>query len=75
MSEDERYESVRYWRYVDYVVDDAPWNIDEEFIKRHLIDFMALDAFHIAVATKRCLCEIIKEKYVCRNKSNQRNIY
>ena len=53
MSEDERYESVRHCRYVDYVVDDAPWNIDEEFIKRHLIDFVAHDALHIAVATKK----------------------
>jgi len=43
MSEDERYESVRHCRYVDYVVDDAPWIIDEEFIQRHSIDFVAHD--------------------------------
>merc|ERR1712224_278455 len=43
MKEDERYESVRHCRYVDYVVDDAPWIIDEEFIQRHSIDFVAHD--------------------------------
>jgi len=43
MSESERYESVRHCRYVDCVVEDAPWIINEEFIKQHAIDFVAHD--------------------------------
>jgi len=43
MTDAERYEAVRHCRYVDEVVRDAPWELDDEFITRHKIDFVAHD--------------------------------
>lgn len=43
MNEAERYESLRHCRYVDEVVTDAPWSLDEEFLNKHKIDFVAHD--------------------------------
>lgn len=38
-----RYDRVRHCRYVDEVVKDAPWVIDQEFLIRNKIDFVAHD--------------------------------
>lgn len=43
MNENERYDAVRHCRYVDEVVRDAPWEVDETYIARHKIDFIAHD--------------------------------
>ncbi|XP_078038953.1 choline-phosphate cytidylyltransferase A isoform X2 [Augochlora pura] len=43
MTDIERYDAVRHCRYVDEVVRDAPWELDDEFLKRHKIDFVAHD--------------------------------
>jgi glycerol-3-phosphate cytidylyltransferase-like family protein len=42
-NEQERYESVRHCKHVDEVVEDAPWVIDEEFLTKHKIDYVAHD--------------------------------
>lgn len=34
---------MRHCRWVDQVVADAPWVIDEEFIQKHQIDYVAHD--------------------------------
>ncbi|KAM0786146.1 hypothetical protein ACM66B_006954 [Microbotryomycetes sp. NB124-2] len=39
----ERYESVRHCKWVDEVVEDAPWQVDEEFMRAHQIDYVAHD--------------------------------
>lgn len=37
MNDSERYEAVRHCRYVDEVVQDAPWELDDEFLTRHKV--------------------------------------
>ena len=43
MNETERYEAIRHCRYVDELVHSAPWSIDEHFLQKHKIDFVAHD--------------------------------
>lgn len=43
MTDHERYEALRHCRYVDEVVVDAPWTLDNEFLAQHKIDFVAHD--------------------------------
>lgn len=43
MNESERYEALRHCRYVDEIVRDAPWEVDEAYVEKHKIDFIAHD--------------------------------
>ncbi|TIA86937.1 hypothetical protein E3P99_03513 [Wallemia hederae] len=43
LSDFERAESVRNCRWVDEVIEDAPWVIDQAFMDHHKIDFVAHD--------------------------------
>ncbi|CAM6117742.1 unnamed protein product [Calypogeia fissa] len=48
MSDVERYESLRHCKWVDEVIEDAPWVINQEFIDKYKIDFVAHDALPYA---------------------------
>lgn len=37
MTEDERYEAVRHCRYVDEVIPDCPWTLEDEFLEKHKV--------------------------------------
>ena len=39
----ERCEIVRHCRWVDEVVPDAPWALDEEYLKLHKVDYVAVE--------------------------------
>ncbi|KAF6750769.1 choline-phosphate cytidylyltransferase [Ephemerocybe angulata] len=43
MNHAERLEAVRHCRWVDEVVEDAPWVVDAAFIEKHQIDYIAHD--------------------------------
>lgn len=51
MNEAERYESLRHCKWVDEVIQDAPWVITMDFLEKHNIDFVAHDALPYADAT------------------------
>jgi choline-phosphate cytidylyltransferase len=48
MTEAERYESLRHCKWVDEVIPDVPWVINQEFIDKHQIDYVAHDALPYA---------------------------
>ena len=37
MTEEERYDGVRHCRYVDEVVRDAPWSLDDAYLAKHKV--------------------------------------
>ena len=39
----ERYESLRHCKWVDEIIEDAPWIIDDNFLKKYSIDYVAHD--------------------------------
>ncbi|KAI9217912.1 hypothetical protein BC828DRAFT_360620 [Blastocladiella britannica] len=43
MTDTERYQSVSHCRWVDEVVEDAPWFITQEFLDKYAIDYVAHD--------------------------------
>ncbi|KAK3121093.1 hypothetical protein QOZ80_8BG0645920 [Eleusine coracana subsp. coracana] len=48
MTEAERYESLRHCKWVDEVIPDAPWVLNQEFLDKHNIDYVAHDALPYA---------------------------
>ncbi|CAI9754462.1 unnamed protein product [Fraxinus pennsylvanica] len=48
MTESERYESLRHCKWVDEVITDAPWVINQEFLDKHQIDYVAHDSLPYA---------------------------
>jgi len=43
LNSEERVESVEHCKWVDEVISDAPWVVDQEFLEKHKIDFVAHD--------------------------------
>ncbi|RCH80311.1 hypothetical protein CU098_001738, partial [Rhizopus stolonifer] len=44
MTDVERYEAVRHCKWVDQVIESAPWTVTKEFLDLHQIDYVAHDA-------------------------------
>ncbi|GAB4847797.1 T-complex protein 1 subunit alpha [Ancistrocladus abbreviatus] len=51
MTDAERYESLRHCKWVDEVIPDAPWVINQEFLDKHQIDYVAHDSLPYADAS------------------------
>ncbi|PPQ77878.1 hypothetical protein CVT25_015365 [Psilocybe cyanescens] len=62
MSHAERLEAVRHCRWVDEVVAEAPWVIDEAFIKKYEIDYVAHDEDAYASAGHNDVYEYVKSQ-------------
>lgn len=43
LTDKQRYESLRHCRWVDEVIEDAPWEVTQEFLDKHKIDYVAHD--------------------------------
>ncbi|ESN96946.1 hypothetical protein HELRODRAFT_86102, partial [Helobdella robusta] len=61
MNEKERYDAVQHCRYVDEVVADAPWQIDEDFMQHHKIDFVAHDDLPYGSSTEEDIYKWLKD--------------
>jgi len=46
MNETERYEAVRHCRYVDELISDAPWQLDEEFLEKYKVSAIIVIVIH-----------------------------
>lgn len=44
LSDEERYESLRHCKWVDEVIESAPWVLDDAFLEKHQIDYVCHDA-------------------------------
>lgn len=62
MNDLERYDSVRHCRYVDEVIVDAPWIVNEDFLSAHKIDFVAHDDIPYTAANTGDVYQQIKAK-------------
>ena len=62
MDEDERYEAIRHCRYVDEVVRDAPWQVTDEYLTKHKIDFVAHDELPYTTGSAEDVYKDLKDK-------------
>ncbi|KAF8714225.1 hypothetical protein AX14_012866 [Amanita brunnescens Koide BX004] len=62
MSHQERLEAVQHCRWVDEVVPDAPWVIDDNFIQKYQIDYVAHDEVPYAGAGQADVYYSVKEQ-------------
>ncbi|XP_074601514.1 choline-phosphate cytidylyltransferase A-like [Brevipalpus obovatus] len=62
MTDEERYEAVRYCCVVDEVIRDAPWVLTEEFLLQNKIDFVAHDDMPYLSDDTDDVYALIKEK-------------
>ncbi|XP_022230564.2 choline-phosphate cytidylyltransferase A-like [Drosophila obscura] len=61
MAGHERYEAVRHCRYVDEIVENAPWKLTYEFLNEHKIDFVAHD-FPYGVGADNDIYSVLKAR-------------
>ncbi len=62
MTESERYEALRHCRYVDEIVRDAPWTLDDDFLATNKIDFVAHDELPYTTGSGEDVYKHLKER-------------
>jgi len=62
MADTERYEAVRHCKYADEVVQNAPWIIDDDFLDKNQIDFVAHDDEPYTIGSAEDAYGFVKEK-------------
>jgi choline-phosphate cytidylyltransferase len=62
LNEKERAESIRHCKWVDEVIENAPWIVTQEFLELHKIDFVAHDDIPYASAESSDVYAFVKEQ-------------
>ncbi|CAI2174099.1 16832_t:CDS:2 [Funneliformis geosporum] len=62
LNEQERAESLRHCKWVDEVVEHAPWVITQEFLDRYRIDYVAHDAIPYTSGNSSDIYSFVKEQ-------------
>jgi choline-phosphate cytidylyltransferase len=62
MTDKERYTSVKHCKWVDEVIEDAPWFVDQAFLDLHQIDYVAHDALPYTSADSDDVYQFVKEQ-------------
>lgn len=62
LSDVQRYETMRHCKWVDEVVEDAPWCVTMAFLEKHKIDYVAHDDLPYASGNDDDIYKPIKEK-------------
>ena len=62
MTEKERYASVKHCKWVDEVIEDAPWSVDQAFLDLHQIDYVAHDDLPYTSADSDDVYQFVKEQ-------------
>ncbi|KAM3164772.1 Choline-phosphate cytidylyltransferase [Lachancea thermotolerans] len=72
LSDVQRYETLRHCRWVDEVVEDAPWCVSPEFLEQHRIDYVAHDDLPYAAADSDDIYRPIKQmgKFVATQRTD-----
>ena len=69
LNEQERYESLRHCKWVDEIIENAPWEIDEEFLQKHNIDYVAHDGLPYPGDVYKTVRELGKFKEINRTEN------
>jgi len=62
LNEKERAESIRHCKWVDEVVEHAPWIVTQEFLDGHQIDYVAHDAIPYSSGDSKDVYDFVKEQ-------------
>ncbi|SCU82472.1 LAME_0C01310g1_1 [Lachancea meyersii CBS 8951] len=72
LTDQQRYETLRHCKWVDEVVEDAPWCVTPEFLEQHRIDYVAHDDLPYAASGSDDIYRPIKEmgKFVATQRTD-----
>ncbi|KAK9765373.1 choline-phosphate cytidylyltransferase [Basidiobolus ranarum] len=62
LTDQERYESLRHCKWVDEVIEDAPWYVTQEFLDQHQIDYVAHDDIPYVSAESTDVYDFVKKQ-------------
>ena len=62
LTDKERAESIRHCKWVDEVIEHAPWVVTQEFLDEHQIDYVAHDAIPYSSGDSQDVYDFVKEQ-------------
>lgn len=62
LTDEQRYETVSHCKWVDEIIRDAPWEVNQEFLDKHQIDYVAHDDIPYQSAGADDVYKFVKER-------------